>query len=324
MRALLKLLGVGALCAGMAAVAASSPGAPQPVVTGTVHQALFAIDFDGSFGIAVGAGGEVQESNDSGAGWKTVTPAPTPLALLGVGVSGQQALAVGQTGLVLRRETDGKWQSVDSGTRNRLFAVNLNAAGAAVAVGAFGTVLVSTDGGRQWRSAAPAWAEFAVDGMEPHLYAADLSNDGAITIAGEFGLILRSRNGGKDWQLLHKGDASLFAMDLRPDGVGYAVGQSGAVLRTTDDGATWTDLRSGSGALLLAVHSEASGRVVVTAMRELLLSRDAGDSWQPVNVPEVGNVWYSGVGRAGGVGQAGVDAPVLAVGQAGRIVRIDL
>lgn len=314
----LGLAAAGALCAGAAAIAAAPDVVPQPVVSGTVHQALFAIGFDSALGIAVGAGGEVQESTDRGASWKAVEPAPTQLALLGVGVSGKEALAVGQTGVVLRREADGRWQSIDSGTKNRLFAVKLNAAGAAVAVGAFGTVLVSGDGGRQWRSAAPVWADYAVDGMEPHLYAADLSGDGAMTIAGEFGLILRSKDGGATWQLLHKGEASLFAMDLRPDGTGYAVGQSGAVLRTTDDGASWTPLQSGSGALLLSVHSEAGGEVVVTAMREVLISRDNGDSWQAVSAADVRNVWYSGVA------QADADAPVLAVGQAGRIVRIDL
>src|SRR3546814_13250645 len=45
-----------------------------------------------------------------------------------------------------------KWTPVDSGSKSRLFAVHLNPRGDAVAVGEFGTVLVSGDGGQSWRS----------------------------------------------------------------------------------------------------------------------------------------------------------------------------
>jgi photosystem II stability/assembly factor-like uncharacterized protein len=312
-------VGAGLLSAGIVSAAPQPATAPAPlqvVVAGTVHQALFAIGFDGALGVAVGAGGEVQESRDQGLSWKTVTPAPTALALLGVAVSGERAVAVGQTGLVLTRAADGAWSAADSGSRNRLLATALNGAGRAVAVGAFGTVLLSEDGGRQWRSIAPAWAQFAPDGMEPHVYTAQVGADGAITIAGEFGLILRSSDAGASWSLQHQGDASLFALQLREDGVGYAVGQSGLILRSDDHGASWTEQVSGSGALLLGVHASADGKIVVTAMRELLVSGDGGRHWRRLNDPAVKSAWWVGVA------QAAPDAPVLAVGQAGQIVRV--
>lgn len=315
---LLAALGAGLLSAGVVFAAAQPTAAPvQAVVSGTVHQALFAIDFDGPLGVAVGVGGEIQESTDRGASWKAVDPVPTQLALLGVGVAGDRAIAVGQTGLVLTRSSDGRWTPADSGSQQRLFSVQLNATGRAVAVGGFGTVLVSEDFGRQWRPVALNWADYAADGMEPHLYAASVDAAGVITIAGEFGLILRSRDLGQSWQLLHKGDASLFAMQLREDGIGYAVGQSGVVLHTRDHGDTWESQQSGSGALLLGVHAADDGEVVITAMREMLFSRDAGSSWKQVEAPAVKGSWYVGVA------QADAQSAVLAVGQAGQIVRLD-
>ncbi len=321
---LTAILGAGLLVAGAVYAAAmpadktaGSASPLQPVLTGTVHQALFAIAFDGDLGVAVGAGGEVQESTDRGATWNPVEPAPADLALLGVGVSGQRALAVGQSGLMLSRSADGQWSKVDSGAKSRLFSVRLNSKGMAVAVGAFGTVLVSEDGGQNWRALTLDWTIYAADGMEPHLYAAALNEDGAITIAGEFGLILRSNDAGASWQVLHKGDASLFGMQLREDGIGYAVGQSGAILRTDDNGANWTTLDSGTEALLLSVNAESSGRVVVTAMRDMIYSADHGASWKHVPAPEISDAWYSGIA------QANKDAAVLAVGQAGQIVRLD-
>jgi len=310
------LLTAGAVSAAVKPAATAAEGPLSVVVSGTVHQALFAIDFDGALGVAVGAGGEVQESRDRGTSWKAVAPAPTQLALLGVGVSGDKAVAVGQTGLVLTRDADGAWTQAESGSKHRLLGAALNPAGRAAAVGAFGTVLLSDDGGRHWHSVAPAWAQFVPDGMEPHMYAAHVAADGVVTIAGEFGLILRSSDAGASWTALNKGDASLFALQLRDDGIGYAVGQSGVILRTRDHGATWETRPSGTDALLLGVHAADDGRVVVTAMRDLLVSRDGGERFARVDAPAVRNSWLVGVTQGGGAG------PVLAVGQAGQIVRL--
>src|SRR3546814_17951183 len=67
------------------AVGAAEPAAKlSPVMSGTVHQALFSISLDGNTGYATGAAGEILQTGDGGASWKTMTPAPTPLALLGV------------------------------------------------------------------------------------------------------------------------------------------------------------------------------------------------------------------------------------------------
>ena len=234
-------------------------------------------------------------------------------------MSGERAIAVGQAGSIFVREGSGAWQAASSGTPERLFGVDFNAGGVAAAVGSFGKILRSADGGRTWASVAPAWPDggYTEQGLEPHLYAVAVAADGTMTCAGEFGLVLRSNDAGATWHVLHKGEASLFALDLRADGIGYAVGQGGTILRTTDGGATWTDVPSGSRANLLGVHSAADGFVVVTAMRDLLVSDD-GLAWRRVEGGDFGSAWYSDVVTTG----SGASAAALIVGHSGRIVRI--
>src|SRR3546814_8723920 len=71
------------------AVGAAEPAAKlSPMMSGTVHQALFSISLDGNTGYATGAAGEILQTGAGGASWKTMTPAPTPLALLGVATRG--------------------------------------------------------------------------------------------------------------------------------------------------------------------------------------------------------------------------------------------
>src|SRR3546814_9209109 len=57
------------------AVGAAEPAAKlSPVMSGTVHQALFSISLDGNTGYATGAAGEILQTGDGGASWKTMTP----------------------------------------------------------------------------------------------------------------------------------------------------------------------------------------------------------------------------------------------------------
>ena len=301
----------------------NSPAGLQPVVTGTAHQALFSIAFRGDLGVAVGAGGQLMESHDAGKSWKIVTPVLTPLALLGVGMAPGHAIIVGQLGLVFVMSDDGQWQKVDSGTKHRLFNVAVKADGVAVAVGAYGTILRSTDGGKTWASIAPSWTGYTKYGDQPHLYAVHVDDSGTITVAGELGLIIRSSDAGKTWKTLHKGNedtnvgvSSLFAMQLNADGTGYAVGQKGAILRTADHGDTWTELDSGTKSILLGVYDDGDGNIIATGMHDMLISRDHGKTWQHIVNKQVTSSWLEGIASPG-PGQA-----PLAVGEAGSVVRI--
>lgn len=306
------VLGVLAACASVSVRAAETP--VELLVKGTAHQALFAMDFDGDRGVAVGAGGEVQTTTDGGKSW-TGSSIPTELSLLGVHTDSARTIAVGQTGIAFVQSAGGKWAKVDSGTTKRLFGVSSNVGGVAAAVGEFGALLVSQDGGNTWHMLTLDWTPFGTEGgAEPHLYGVDVSTDGVISVVGEFGLVIRSVDGGHSWSRQNRGTASLFAIQIRDDGVGFAVGQDGYAVKTTDHGLNWTCVDVGSKAILNGVSSTAGGKVAISGMREMVVSGDDGSSWQKISNQEIATIWYVGV--------ASRDSGVLAAGQAGRIVRV--
>lgn len=313
--------------------AGTSFAAPTPVevISGIPHEALFDVDFDGATGYAVGAGGEILRSADGGATW-TREETPTRLSMLGVSVRGDHAIAVGQMGAVLVRGSDGKWTEVQSGTQERLFSVGVNTDGTALAVGAFGALLRSTDGGRTWVPSAPQWtgtfkdtAGRLGDFFEPSMYSVQLADDGRAWVVGELGLAMRSVDGGQTWQIGHAGESSvdgvaptLFALSVRADGTGFAVGQEGYLLKTEDDGVSWTAVERPTHANLLGVSASADGSVLATGMRDMLISTDHGATWKRVEGADVATGWYSGAAHPQDGG-----AP-LAVGNAARILRVEM
>ena len=280
---------------------------------GIAHDALYDICFNQNAGIAVGVAGTMFETDDGGKDWHPGTPV-TQSALLGVDCNASWPIAVGQSGTILIRR-DGKWQVAKSGTDARLLSVSVNNAGLAFAVGGFGTVLRSADGGQSWEPIAFDWDELLGDILEPHIYDVEVSEAGVVTIAGEFELLMRSSDGGDTWEMTHKGDSSIFAIELNDDGNGYAVGQEGKVLRTADGGNTWEVGSVGTNANLLDVLTDREGTVHITGIRMLLRSADGGKNWTEIDAGDITSRWYQSLGISG-------SGNVFLVGHSGRIVQI--
>ena len=296
------------------------------------HERLFALAFDGDRGIAVGDLGMVMWTRDGGTTW-TREKAPTDLALLGVTMVGDRVIAVGQRGLILVRDADGTWREIESHTEERLLNVDANADGLAYAVGAFGTVLRSADGGETWRSAAPDWSaldetaesETDISGAagEPTMNAVQVMADGTVLLGGEIAYVLRSGDRGANWSLAYRSQVppgeikpAVNGLRVRPDGVGFAVGQAGLLLKTTDGGRSWRRLTTPASGNLHAVVSASDGAVVVVGMRVALRSHDEGATWEVLEGLDLALNWYSDVAAASGTGQP------VAVGHSARIIRI--
>ncbi|GAC1623450.1 MAG: hypothetical protein NVS9B10_08460 [Nevskia sp.] len=325
---LLLSVGLGLLCA-----VAFAATAPTRLAAGTVHLPLYDIAFDGAHGVAVGAGGQVLVSGDAGQNWRAEKPLG-PSSLLGIAVRGGHSIAVGQSGLVMLRTGDADWRRVKVDTSERLMGIAMNSRGLAVVVGSFGTILESADFGETWIKTAADWpAIFAANldtlgpAFAPHLYGVDVSESGEIRIVGELSLILAStglaHGTASDWRVLKHGqivngeaDPSLFGVRMRADGGGYAVGQAGRAFRTADGGRTWTALEVGSGAILLAAEVAGSKRVLLTGIREMLLSDDDGEHWQRIAAPDVVNDWYVAAAKPDESGA------VFVVGSSGKILKI--
>lgn len=305
----------------------------------TPHDRLYAVAFGKDVGVAVGHAGLVLETTDGGKTWsKAAEQPPTQLAMHGIAIVGDRSIAVGQKGLVLVRDGRGAWRQVDSGTDMRLLRVGLNKNGIAVAVGAFGTLLKSTDGGETWASIAPNWAElyksgdgsdeFAAVRDEPTNYVVKVFDDDSILIGGEYGQINHSTDGGATWSPVFQAQSdesgtippTIFGMNVRDDGVGYASGQDGLILKTVDAGKSWTRLTSGSKASLFDIDSTADGRVIAIGMRAGLVSSDGGSNWQPLHALDLSLNWYSGLSR----GSSTPGDALFAVGHSGRVLSLAL
>ena len=303
------------LTAALGLAAETAPRSIAIVTDGTVHRPLYGIDFheDLQRGLAVGARGTVLTSGDGGRNW-AAEPLETPLSLIDVAVQGDRRVTVGQMGGIWVSGSGEAWRAVESGTEERLMAVDMNARGLAIAVGSFDLILLSHDGGETWEESPLQLAPHVEGFYDPHLYDVQVNPDGSALVVGEFGLILRSADEGRNWDIVHQGVASLSGVQVRPDGTGFAVGQDGAVLRTTDGGVTWTSLATPTRGNLLGVWSTADGEVTVSGMRYMIVSDDDGESWRTVTDNEVNTNWYGQMAAAG--------SGVMAVGHSGRIIRV--
>jgi photosystem II stability/assembly factor-like uncharacterized protein len=285
-----------ALLVGLGASAQAMPPAPVVVRSGTAHEMLFDLAFDGMRGLAVGAYGAILASDDGGNQWQPARATEVSVALLGASVRNGRCIAVGQGGAMLVADDCRQWQSVPPVTEARLMAVSLNRHQLAVAVGAFGTVLRSRDNGHHWEALSLDWMQLNPDGFEPHLYDVHVADDGVITLVGESGLILRSTDGA-NWQVAHHGGPSLFGLTVAGSRA-FAVGQAGQVLASDNGGGSWRAQATGATALLTGVWTDGHGRVVVSGVNALIESTNGGRDWHPVGPkPQASLVAVSAVAR---------------------------
>ncbi len=107
----------------------------------------------------------------------------------------------------------------------------------AVAVGYFGSVYVTGDGGETWIQ--------GVTGTRTSLYSVSMGDAEHGWAVGQRGLILRTQDGGRSWtrqpNIKEDEGTHLFAVSAVDANTAVAVGEWGTRIRTTDGGRTWQD-----------------------------------------------------------------------------------
>ena len=82
-----------------------------------------------------------------------------------------------------------------------------------MAIGEFGFIGRSSDGGKSWEQVTVDWGRFNDEGYEPHLYDVVIQPGGNVLIAGEFGLI-QDRPTAGNFNAAARGEQSVFDIHL--------------------------------------------------------------------------------------------------------------
>lgn len=253
-------------------------------------------------------------------------------AMLGSARAGQRLVAVGDHGVVLLSDDEGaSWRQAQAvPVRSVLTAVSFADAKQGWAVGHWGVILHTADGGETWtlqrRDVAQDRPLFAVLALDPtHVVA-----------VGLWSLVLTSDNGGQAWQTQaldappsadgsagKHADLNLFSLFSDAQGHVYAAGERGMVLRSADQGRHWTYLPTGYKGSFWTGASPAPGVLVVAGLRgSIYRSTDGGARWARVD-GKVGSSLTAAAADAGALVLVGLDGAMLRSPDGGATFSLD-
>ena len=187
--------------------------------------------------------------------------------------------------------------------------------GRLIAVGEWGHVLLSDDGGGSWRQAESVPTQVTLTAVT----FADAKRGWAV---GHDALIIHTRDGGESWEIQHQApeeEIPLLSVWFENAERGLAAGAFGTLLETTDGGERWRrrPLTSNPGEdyHLNAIFRGPGDTLFIAAESGAIYrSLDRGASWEHLHPPYEGSFW-------GGLAIAG-DA-FLVFGMRGHLFRSD-
>jgi photosystem II stability/assembly factor-like uncharacterized protein len=166
------------------------------------------------------------------------------------------------------------------------------------ASGAYGTLIYTGNGGRDWQD----WS-WKVDANpeELHYNGIDGTPAGCLYLASEWGRIFRSSCSGESWEALETGyDGSFFGVVVNPatDSV-FAYGLLGTIYRSTDRGETWEELESQARASLFGAVAADDGTLIFVGQGgQATITTDDGESFEPL--PQSSRAGLHGIAPLGG------------------------
>jgi photosystem II stability/assembly factor-like uncharacterized protein len=185
----------------------------------------------------------------------------------------------------------GKWVAVESGSYQDLNAVDFVDRDHGWAVGEFGTVLKTTDGGDHWESLNT--------GTQKRLVFVDFVDENVGYVAMERDSILKTTNGGDSWQRTEVYNYGTFRdMEFVDKNNGFLVGSDyvdGFVAMTSDGGITWgrrifLDWKITLLDMVTAkIGYVVSDRIGSNGARKLWKTVNGGSVWQEILLPKQGS-----------------------------------
>lgn len=236
------------------------------------------------------AGTEVDgilRSDDGGRTWAGANPGLLDLTILALGLSprfehDRLAFAATASGVYRTRNGGRSWRAVDLGSEDvavQALALSPAVDGLLLAGTEERGILRSTDGGDTWQTVEALHDQ----GVSALSFAAD----GTLAAATEAGVAV-SADGGATWRALGADLGAVLSLAWLGDGSVLAGLADGGVARSTDRGATWrvtgADLRA---RLVVSLTSIGSTLCAGDLQAGVIVSRDAGATWQQVDVAPV-------------------------------------
>lgn len=152
------------------------------------------------------------------------------------------------------------------------------------AAGAYGTLLRTRNGGRDWQD----WSYKVDNADELHLNGVVGNSNGALFLASEWGTVFVSSNEGNSWRPVETGyDGSFFGVVVNPEtGSVFAHGLLGTVYRSQNNGEVWQTLDSAVSASLFGAHAADGVVVFVGQGGTATLTRNDGETFVPMIQPQ--------------------------------------
>lgn len=248
---------------------------PAPVSAALATTAYMAAARAGDRIVAVGERGTIALSDDNGAHWRQAKLVPVSALL-----------------------TDVKF--VDSKT--------------GWAVGHWGTILKTVDGGENWT------LQHSDPSVDQPFFSVVFSNPSEGVTVGLWSMMLRTRDGGTTWTRVElptppgakRADRNLYSVFAGAQGHLYIAAERGAVLRSEDGGATWKAIETGYAGSLWTGIALKDGDLLVGGLRgSLYRSSDKGSTWRPVKTGTTSSITSLVQLPDGTVHAAGLDGVLL-------------
>jgi photosystem II stability/assembly factor-like uncharacterized protein len=216
--------------------------------------------------------------------------AATSSQILGATLAGERIVAVGDHGIVLLSDDGGKHfrQARSVPVNSTLTAVSFVDASNGWAVGQWGVIVRTTDGGESWTLQR---SDMSVDQPLFSVHFRDAKEGWAV---GLWSLMLHTSDGGATWTTVQlppppgqkKADRNLYAIFSDAQGNLFIACEQGRVMRSRDGGRTWSYIETGySGSFWTGVALR-GGTLIVAGLRGTIYrSTDDGDSWQAAQTP---------------------------------------
>lgn len=226
--------------------------------------------------VAVGDGGSLMRTTNSGAIWATVSSVTASHLQGATAADALTFWAVGSGGDILLSDDGGvSWARISTGLATFFKDIAAVGPNRAIAVGASGSVFLTNDQGTSWvRVSTP---------VTPQLESIVALDANTWWIVGESGVILKTTNAGGSWDIQNPTGVSFSGIAAVNPSDALAATYTGEIWRTTDGGATWIQSTSGHPSLYEIVLGS-DGRGWAFGDAGTVLTSPNGSSWSAVPV----------------------------------------